>query len=76
MFIKGFDKNLRCRNYQFEIGETYEIKGEGDLKLCTDTVFHFCKSLAQVHCFYEVEGDKNRFCEIKVLGELIEDNLS
>lgn len=29
---KGFDKNLKCRDYQFQIGETFEHKDE--VKAC------------------------------------------
>lgn len=74
MFIKGFDKDLRCRGFQFEVGKTYETgAADEDLKLCSDTVFHFCRSLQQVHDYYNVNND-NRYCEIEVLGRLIEDD--
>ena len=73
MFIKGFDKDLKCRNFQFEIGQTYDTCAKDDeLKLCTNTVFHFCRSLRQVHIFYNCNED-NRYCEIEVLGKLIEE---
>ena len=75
MFIKGFDKDLKCRDFQFEIGQTYDTGAKDDeLKLCTNTVFHFCRSLQQVHQHYNCNDEDNRYCEIEVLGKLIEDN--
>ena len=74
MKIKGFDKDLKCRGFQFEIGKEYKIdNGDKPLKLCSDTVFHYCNSLQQVHQFYNCSGTANRFCEIEVLGEEVSD---
>ena len=74
-FIKGFDENLCCRGMQFEIGKTYEIENDvnEELELCTSKVFHFCRSLQQVHEYYKANpSNTNRFCEIEVLGKLVE----
>ena len=75
MFIKGFDENLRCRGYQFEIGKVYDTGADDEkLELCSDTVFHFCRSLEKVHTHYSANPkENNRFCEIEVLGRLVED---
>ena len=74
MFIKGFDKDLKCRGFQFEVGKVYDTGAKDDeLKLCTNTVFHCCKSLPQVHPYYNCNDEDNRYCEIEVLGKLIED---
>ena len=73
MKIKGFDKDLKCRGFQFEIGKEYDTGAPDDnLKLCSDTVFHYCDSLQQVHEYYNCTED-NRYCEIKVLGKEITD---
>ena len=76
MYIKGFDKDLCCRGMQFEVGKEYSTgAADADIKLCTNTVFHFCDSLRKVHSHYSVtpEAD-NRFCEIEVLGALVSDD--
>ena len=74
MYIKGFDKDLKCRGFQFEVGGVYDTgyKKE-ELKLCSETVFHFCDSLEKVHKYYDCSNEGNRYCEIEVLGELIYD---
>jgi hypothetical protein len=73
MYIKGFNKDLKCRGFQFEIGKEYKIEKTKELKLCTDTVFHFCDNIQKTENFYSYDG-VNRFCEIEVLGDLISDN--
>lgn len=53
MKIKGFDKDLKCRGFQFEVGKEYKIDTNGKpLELCSDTVFHYCDSLQKVHEYY------------------------
>ena len=74
MNIKGMDKNMQCRSFQFEVGKEYKIdRKDRPLELCSNTVFHYCKSLSQVHKFYDCNNDNNRFFEIEVLGEEITD---
>lgn len=72
MNIKGMDKDMKCRGFQFEIGKEYKIDTNKSLKLCSDNVFHYCKSLRNVHCYYDCDSN-NRFFEIEVLGEEITD---
>ena len=74
MNIKGMDRNMQCRGFQFEIGGEYEIMTHGKpLELCSDTVFHYCKSLSQVHNYYNCKNESNRYFEIEVLGEEVTD---
>ncbi|MBS5334178.1 MAG: hypothetical protein KHY62_01500 [Firmicutes bacterium] len=74
MKIKGMDKDMRCRGFQFKVGKEYKKENNGrPLELCSDTVFHYCKTLQQVHNFYSCYDKNNRYFEIEVLGEEITD---
>ena len=74
MNIKGMDKDMRCCGFQFEVGKEYKKENNGrPLKLCSDTVFHYCKTLQQVLDFYNCYDKNNRYFEIEVLGEEITD---
>ena len=74
MNIKGMDKEMRCRGFQFKVGKEYKKENNGrPLELCSDTVFHYCKTLQQVHNFYSCYDKNNRYFEIEVLGEEITD---
>ena len=56
---KGFNKNLKCKDYQYEIGKTYETD---KAKLCEEG-FHFCESPLDVLRYYG-NRNGNRYCEV------------
>ena len=61
---KGFDKNLRCRGFQFEVGETYSVSGK--IEACGNR-FHACSNPLDVFCYY-APGD-SRFALVEQSGE-------
>ena len=56
---KGFDKDLKCRDFQYEIGKTYE---EPIAELC-EKGFHACEYPLDVLKYY-APGDMSRYCEV------------
>ena len=61
---KGFDENLCCRGFQYEIGKEYEQEGEIE---CCRSGFHACTNPFDVLNYYNANG-KNRFCEVEQMG--------
>ena len=71
---KAFDKNLQCRGFQFEVGKTYETgKTKEELKLCSDTVFHFCRELHKIENVSDYHISKSRVCEVIAEGDVVTD---
>lgn len=66
---KGFDENLCCRGFQYEVGKEYEHYGEIE---CCSKGFHACTNPFDVLNYYDANG-KNRFCEVEQSG-IIETN--
>ena len=56
---KGFDKDLKCRDFQYEIGKTYE---EPTAYLCSSG-FHACEYPLDVFRYYAPDK-MSRYCEV------------
>ena len=67
---KGFDKDLKCRDLQYEVGK--EAAVDGDTELCKRGI-HFCENPHDVFSYY-APGKNNRFAVVEAEDVFAERN--
>ena len=61
---KGFDKDLKCRDFQYEVGKDYTT--EGKIEACKNG-FHFCENPMDVLGYYPPSD--SRYCIVESSGQ-------
>lgn len=62
---KGTDKDMKCRDYQYEMNKQHDMPEGSDISICYSG-FHFCDKIKDVFRYYDVARG-NRFFEVKAL---------
>jgi hypothetical protein len=62
---KGFDKDLKCKDFQYEIGKLYEMEEEPSI--CVDG-FHYCEKLIDV---FRHKSSNCRICKVRAYGDIV-----
>ena len=68
---KAFNKGWVCRDFQYEIGKTYELP-EGQEPIMCERGFHFCKNPIDVFGYYDMTDDV-LIAEVEALGEILQE---
>ena len=61
---KAFDENMKCKDFQYEIGKEYTHKG--DIKIC-HSGFHACENPIDIFEYY---APTSIFCEVEQFGNI------
>lgn len=62
---KATDKDMKCRDYQYTLGEQHDMPEDAKIEEC-ESGFHLCKNLNDVFGYYEI-GNGNRYFKVRAL---------
>jgi hypothetical protein len=63
--VKGFDKDFKCRDFQYKLGETFET----DKAKCCSYGFHYCLNPLDVWSYYPPTAG-NRYASVEGSGQI------
>ena len=67
--FKGFNENMQCRGFQYEVGKDYHE--DGNIQAC-ESGLHYCKYPLDVFGYYPPAN--SRFCEVEGSGSISNDS--
>lgn len=62
---KATDRNMRCRDFQYELGKKYDMPNDVKVEAC-ESGFHLCLYLSDVFNFYSI-GNGHRYFLVRAL---------
>ena len=66
--VKGFNKDMTCKDMQYEEGKTYKMEGEPK---CCDRGYHFCEN--PIDCLRHYSPDTSVYHKVEALGDIVRD---
>ena len=71
--VKGFDENLRCRDFQYEVGGQYKIENDDPIMLCHNGFHAIAEDRDPISVFKyyppAFDGKRSRYCKVEVGGK-------
>ena len=77
--VKGFDENLKCRDFQYEVGGQYKIENDDPIMLCHNGFHAIAEDQDPISVFEyyppAFDGKRSRYCEVEVGGNIDTDGI-
>lgn len=77
--VKGFDENLSCRGFQYEVGGQYKIENDDSIMLCRNGFHAIAEDQDPISVFDyyppAIDGKRSRYCEVEVGGNIDTDGI-